>query len=200
MSFYAGLNTNPVIILANRELTIPEKADLDVFVNAYVDPAEFLTFNHTDTCTMNTMYSNDPSLSQSGDKKVMQTFIFTNQNSVDVVLDSIKTIVEYRCPDVTMFSQEPNNRQIVVDIYDVTRDYLIAELTIPLSEIASEWDQKAIDTPNSSASKWRTLMFTGLHTKTTNYDCIWQLRVSNQNPTFFVGLGSMQHIFYDVSR
>lgn len=128
----------------------------------------------------------------------MQNFIFVNQNQTNQVLDAIKTIVEYRCDDVTLFSQEPNNRNFTIEIYDKTREVQITSLTIDLAEIADGWDQQAIDSPNTPGSDWRSLMFTGLHNKTTSYDCIWQLRVSVSNPTFYVGLGSMQNIFYDV--
>jgi hypothetical protein len=195
---YDGVSTNPLTVYVLRELTVEEKQALDDVIANYVDPSEFLIFNHTENCPMITAYSNSSKLAIVDGKKVMQNFIFPNQNQPNLVLDAIKTIVEYRCDDVTLFSQEPNDRQITVEIYDATRNVSITSIDVPLAEIADQWDQQAQSDPDSKGAAWRSIMFTGIHNKTTSYDCIWQLRLSSPNITFFVGLGSMQNIFYDV--
>lgn len=183
-----GVSAEPhVVIDVARALTVEELDALTTLVNNYVDPEEFLVFNRTETYPMQSTFVTDPLNAVVDGKSALQTFIFVNQNQPATVLDSIKTIVEYRRLDDSVALADIS---ITLEVYDVTRSLLIATHTLSLDQVTT-W---------SSDSAWKSVFFGGLYKKTPTHDCIWQIRGSISHPsnvTFRVH--SLQYIFYDVA-
>lgn len=194
---YEGFSTGPVTVYVSRALNPTEKSALDALVAAWVNPAKFLIYDRVEPLPMYTNLVTDaqsPTLVDG--KKVLQSFIMTNRNSEDNVMDALKTIVEYVCPDPVAFAADPVARDITLELYDITRNVSISTLVIALGDIQSAWN--ALNTSDATAT-WRSAMFMGLHTKTTNYDCIWQIRAAASTPsTFTFRLCGLQQIFYSV--
>ena len=197
---YIGLEVSTnVKVNVSRALTTPELDQLTTLVNSYVDPAEFLTLNRTEIYPMDSKYADATNPITAGGKYVLQTIIFANRNEPSVVLDSIKTIVEYQCPNLLAFSLNSASKSITLEIYDVSRDVVIATQTIALSEIDTAWDQQALSNPTGASTKWRSAQFYNLYKNTTNYDCIWQFRGTSSHPALFsFKINSLQYLFYDV--
>lgn len=90
---FTGLSTGPLTIFVARELTEVELASLTALITGYSDPAQFLVFDRTQSVPMHSHFVGDPDSVKVGDKYVMQTLIFANQNVDGVILDSIKTVL-----------------------------------------------------------------------------------------------------------
>lgn len=200
VSDYQGSSTNSsqVTILVARELTAEEQTDLESLVAAYTDPAVWLTFDHVETMAMHSHYTTDADNILIDGRDVLQTFIFCNMNSPQTVLDSMKTIVEYRCDNISAFNSITEGN-IILSLHDITRDVQILESTIPLNEIATKWVNLAEQGNVTSDVVFRSAQFYGLMDKVPNYDCVWQLRGSTEPPdTFTYRVNGMQYIFYNV--
>ena len=199
-SDYQGLSTsqNQITIFVMRELTSEEQADLQTLVDNYTDPAVWLTFDHVETMVMHSHYTDDPENHIIDNQDVLQTFIFCNMNTPEKVLDSVKTIVEYKCNDLNAFTQS-NDGNIVLSLYDMTRNTQILSSTIELDEISTRWNTLAQEGNVNSDVVYRSAQFYGLMNKVPNYDCVWQLRGSVEPPgSFTYRVNGLQYIFYNV--
>lgn len=199
---YNGFSTytDNIVIYVQRELTEQEIADLTIYVNEYIDPEFYLVFDRTDSMALHSDYSNDPSNVVINNKDVLQTFIFTNRNSPETVLDGMKTIVEYNIPNVQNFVDVLDEDAFInLEIYDITRDITITNQNIPLNEIAAKWRQMAQNNSTDSDVVYRSAMFTGLMNKTPDHDCVWQIRGYVQPPEKFAyRINGLQYLFYNV--
>ena len=198
-SDYQGLSTsqNQAVIFVMRELTTEEQTDLQTLVNNYTDPAVWLTFDHVETMAMHSHYTDDTDNHIIDGQDVLQTFIFCNMNTPDTVLDSLKTIVEYKCNDLSTFAASTDGN-ITLSLYDVTRDVQILSSTIELNEIATRWNTLAEQNVTKDVV-FRSAQFYGLMNTVPNYDCVWQLRGSVEPPgSFTYRVNGLQYIFYNV--
>lgn len=199
-SDYQVLSTtqNQITIFTMRELTSEEQTDLQTLVNNYTDPAVWLTFDHVETMVMHSHYTDDPVNIIIDNKDVLQTFIFCNRNTPQTVLDGMKTIVEYRCDDLSTFANSTDGN-IVLSLHDMTRDVEILSSTIELAEISTKWNNLAMEGNVISDVVFRSAQFYGLMNVVPNYDCIWQLRGSVEPPgSFKYRVNGLQYIFYNV--
>jgi hypothetical protein len=176
--YYSGLSTSPgLTVHVSRELTEEEVVELTDLVEAYVDPEEFLVFSRAETYPMQSLYT-------SGSDEVLQSIIFTNRNDPESVLDGLKTIVEYQ--PLSIFDALPEHT-FTLEIFDLTRNTVIASATVALNTIATSW------TVNVSKS----LQYSGIRNRTTDHDCIWQFRATVSHPELFAcRLHSLQYLFY----
>jgi hypothetical protein len=140
VSNYNGLSTGPLTIYTGVALTDAQLSDLTVFVNGYTDPAVFLAFDHSVNFPLHTHTTLETDLTFVDNKAVLQTLIFeASYTNNTVVLDSIKTVVEYICPNVHDFISSTSGN-ISLEIFDITRNTSICSDTIELNEIASGWN------------------------------------------------------------
>lgn len=189
-TIYDGVSTsgNTVIILTKRELTQPEIDNITQLINTYTDPAVFLQYNHTESSPAYSDFCNSTSLCQ------LQTLIFVNRNSDNVVLDSCKTIMTYSADDVSLFANVPT-ASITFEIFDITRNWQIASQTIDITNnILATW--KTQGTGNNES--YLSAIFTGLYDKVPDYDCIWQFRASVSDSNFKIRMNGLQYIFYNI--
>ena len=137
VSHFQGISTVPLTVYSDIPLTEPQLAALTILMNAYVDPAVFLVFDHVDTFPLHSEFTNDTENSISNGNVVLQTFIFSSNNIANnVVLDSLKTVVEYKCPNVQNFLNitSGNSLQTNISIKDITRNVLIASQNINIDD------------------------------------------------------------------
>jgi len=183
-----------VFIYSTRELTTQEHDDLTVLVVAYVDPEVSLIYSNSISAPMETAFSSETGLFIEG-KRVLQTFIFSLCDEPEKVIDAIKSVVEYRCFDV---SDPPVDGAIDILIWDMTRDTQIANINIPLAEIQTKWDTMASEEETGSDTVFRTFMVSGIASETPNHACVWQIRGSTNSNKFDFKLNGLQTIYYNV--
>lgn len=197
-SDFLGVNTNPLTVLSSIELTENQLTELTTILNAYVDPNVYLAFDHVETLTLNSKFNNDSDNIIIDNKNVIQTFIYSTQNiSAPTVLDGLKTIVEYHCPNVQNYLNTTSGN-ISIEIYDLSRNISIANKTVDLNEIAISWNNLAQTGSTEGSTVYRSILFTGLMNKSPNYDVALQLRGSTSDSNCEFRCNSLQYLYYNV--
>jgi len=186
--------SNNVTLHSLTELNSLEIDEATQKIDLYVDPPVFMIFKHAINTPMITEFTTDAQLEIAG-KKVLQTFIFTDPATEGLLLDSLKTVIEYNCPNTQDFNSV-SNASIDFEIYDITRDISILTRNISLDEIETKWKGMNLSADNDTV--FRTSFFGALHYQLPNYDCIWQIRVGVSHPEFKVRLNSLQQLFYEA--
>jgi hypothetical protein len=143
---------------------------------------------------METCFNSEYGLIVDG-KRVLQTFIFSLSDEPEKVIDAIKTVVEYRCLDV---ADPPVSGFIDLLIWDTSRDVEIASVNIPLDEIQTKWDTMESNMETGIDTVFRSLMISGIASKTPDYACVWQIRGSTSSDKFDFKLNGLQTIYYNV--
>lgn len=198
VSNFQGVSTDPLTINSEIPLTEIQLSDLTTILNAYTDPEIFLSFDHVDTLTLNSKFNNDLDNIIINGQNVIQTFIYSTQNiSIPTVLDGLKTIVEYHCPNVQNYVNTTSGN-ISIEIYDISRNISIASKTIDLNEIAINWNNLAQNGSTGESTIYRTILFTGLMNKSPNYDVVLQLRGASSDSNCEFKCNSLQYIYYNV--
>ena len=201
LSNFQGISTVPLIIYCSSPLTDGELAGLTTLINAYVDPAIFLSFNHVETFPSHTPSTNNLSNSIINDNLVLQTFIFSAKQENNVVLDSAKTIVEFICPNVKNFLNITTGSTLETGlcIQDITRNIMISSQDVNIDNIITIWHDLAATGSTQSNSQFKAVQYTGLMNKNPSYDCIWQLcSPAPFDSNFTFRCHSLQYIYYDV--
>jgi hypothetical protein len=163
-------------------------------VDAYVDPAEYLTLNYTAT---------DHTWSKATTEStptVVETFIFSpnTPNADGGVFDAVKTVMSYTTDDVTLFETGPTACTITFQIYDATRNLVLTEHFIDISDILEDWQADAIAQGTGSRIAHRTFMAQALRHVMVNYDTIWQLRYATSDSRVKVRSHGFQSLYYNV--
>ena len=204
-SNFNGLVTNPYLtVLTNAPLSDVQLSNLTTLLNNYQDPSVWLIFNHTASYPLHSHYSNDLDNTVSDGYILMQTWIFSilDTQNTDVALDSIKSVIEYNCPNVQNFlnitSGNALNTGLIIS--DLTRNIDIASQDIDINDIVTIWNGLAQTGSTEGNIQYKSIQYTGLMNKIpTNYDCIWQLKTQQPiDPNFTFRCHGLQYLFYDV--
>lgn len=129
------------------------------------------------------------------------TFININRRTAEYGMNAIKCVAEYRCDDVRAFADTPATATATFELYDVTRDWVMVSTTIDISAIAQKWatEAAALD-PNNDvpvpSSVYKSVMLSDLWSKSVNYDTIWQIRASVDNPNVKIRVHGLQSLYY----
>jgi hypothetical protein len=192
-----SLQGDILIIEFPEALSTEELNNLTELVTNYEDPLIFLTFSHTETYPMFSSRTTTelPSVIV-GDKKVLQTFIFSNKDAENTILNSLKTVIEYTCPLVENFTGISGIANF--EIYDIDRNVSISNLDIPLDEISTTWETMRANGVTGPNTIFRSVFITDLRSSVADYDCKWQFRGKTNSPLFNFKLNSLQYIFYTV--
>jgi hypothetical protein len=162
----------------------------------------FLVFDHVETFPLHSHFTNDPDNSVSNGNVTLQTFIFSSNNlSNNVVLDSLKTIVEYKCPNVQDFLNitSGNSLQTGLSIEDLTRNVTISSQNIDINDIVVIWNNLANSGVTGGNIQYKSIQYTGLINKNLGHDCIWQLSSPDPIvPNFTFRCHSLQYQYYNV--
>ena len=132
------------------------------------------------------------------DKIILQTFIFSNNNDNrnNTTINSVKTIIEYTTDNVQNFTSITTG-SLYLDLFDVTRNYLLSNITLDLD--LSPWNTLSASGSTQGSTLYTSIMFDGLYNNSPNYDCIWQFRCTKLDTTpFDCRLNGLQYLFYTV--
>lgn len=198
VSNFDGISTGPMTIYTNNPLTDIELTNLTTLINSYVDPAVFLAFDHAETLPLHSNFNTDADTDIINQKSVIQTFIYSTLNiRKPTVLDAMKTIVEYNCPNVQNYLNTTTGN-ISLEIYDTTRNVSITTNIIDLNEIAVNWNILAQTGSTEGNTIYRSALFTGLMNKSPDYDVVLQLRGLTSDSKCEFRCHSLQFIYYNV--
>lgn len=198
VSNFNGLSTVPLTIYTLEPLTDTQLSALTILINGYTDPEVFLSFDHSSNLPMHTHTNDCMDLTVIDNKSVLQTIIYEINNSNNtIVLDSIKTIVEYTCPNVQNFLNKTQGT-ITLEIFDITRNTIICTEIIELNEIATKWNTMAQTGSTEKDPVYRSHQFTGLRNVNPNYDTVWQLRANIDTIDFCFACNGLQYLYYNV--
>ena len=199
VSNYNGLSTSPLTIYTLQPLTDSQLSALTILLNGYTDPAVFLVFDHSINYPLHSHTTDDTDISIIDGKSVLQTLIFeASNNSNTIVLDSMKTIVEYICPNVQNFVNTTLG-SITLEIFDISRNVSICSDTINLSEISTKWNNMAQTGSTIGDYVYRSHQFTGLRNVNPDYNTVWQLRATtNGSSTFSIRCHGLQYLYYNI--
>ena len=196
---YVNINVSGTTVTVNTSdtLTSEQLTTLTNLVNSYLEPPYYLTFARTESNALHSHYTNDSDLVEATNgSKIVQTMIFTNRNTLNgEVLDCAKTILEFSTSNIQDFINTTTG-STELSIYDITRDYLISTQTIDISNIATQWNALAQAGITTGNTVFQSTVCPGLLNKTTNYDCIWQFRLTS-SPFFNVRMNGLQYIFFN---
>ena len=181
-------NDDQLIISTEHELTVSELELLTVLVNGYTDPAIFLQLSHTENLSGVSQSTSSSTLTD------VQALIFPSNINTDngTKIDAVKTILKVTA-DLAQIA-DLNEATATIQIHDYTRDVLISTITVNLGEILAEW--KASE-ETGSVLAYKSVMFSGLINKCTNYDLIWSFRLSVSDSRLNVSLNGLQKLFYN---
>lgn len=198
VSNFGGISTVPLTIYTNNPLTDIQLTNLTTLINSYVDPAVFLIFSHAETLPLHSHFNTDTDTNIIDRKSVIQTFIYSTLNiKKPTVLDAMKTIVEYNCPNVQNYLNITTGN-ISLEINDITRNVSITTNIIDLNEIAVNWNILAQTGSTEGNTVYRSTLFTGLMNKSPDYDVALQLRGSTSDSKCEFRCHSLQFLYYNV--
>jgi hypothetical protein len=172
---YVGMvQTNKESFVAfHNDLSDQELKQLTEYAETYSDPDVFFDLIRTET---------HPGASPLG-QQTKQVMIFTNRNEPDIVLDSIKSVVEFEKSETCTSSKE--TAVLKITIYDITRDWRFVHTTLDVSSMLAE-----------NSIKYQTIQLDGLHDKMPNHDCVWQIEAAVDHPDLKIRLHGLQSLFF----
>jgi len=193
-SLFTGFNSdgNQFTIYTSETLSSQDEALLNQLIADYVDPEYFLTLENTQSLS---------GLSKrcigTSTPLIVQSLIFPKRIENGLVLDSLKTVVSFLVEDITTLIGSTSGI-VTWSIFDYTRNFEIGTQEFDFSDKVIEWATAASNGQTGSVDFYRCMMFDGLITKTTNYDCIWQFKLSVSNPNVTVQMNGLQMLYYNV--
>jgi hypothetical protein len=199
---FDGINLGPFTVLTvYAPLTTEQLESLTILLNAYVDPEVFLVLNRVESYPLSSHFTSD--ITEIVDNNVnLQTFIYgANTTNDNIVLDGLKTIIEYKCPHVEDFLNITSGSalQTAVSIYDKTREIEIATQNIDIDDIVTIWHNAAVNGETGVDNRFKTIQYYGLMNKNANHDCVWQIRTPAPiSSEFTFRCHSLQYLHYNV--
>lgn len=182
---YSSMSYNNGQLTMNMEsiLTDVELQKLTTFVENYVDPAVYLLFNNAISYPLSSNSTNSTSFMP------VQNIIYQNQNTENLVMDSMKTVlvIKSSTPNLLMDS----SYFVEMQIMDKTRNIQIFSGRLDITSLVNGWS--LMSTAQNTVKSWQLY---GLASKTPSYDVIFQFSMRVSNPNLFVQLNALQFLFY----
>jgi hypothetical protein len=184
------INSTPtsVDIFTKSVLTSAQVTSLTTLVNAYVDPAEYLTLAYQLSDSSNTNDTNTTTLSTV--KTFIQPASIPGGNGT---FNTFKMIVKYSSTILTPFLTN-TACTFTIQLFCETRQLILQTIMIDVSPIIAAWKTAGI-TP---AVTYQTIMIDNLRSLTVNYDTICSIRTMISNPNVYTSFHSLQSLFYNI--
>jgi hypothetical protein len=184
------INSTPttVDIFTTVVLTTAQVVSLTTLVNAYVDPAQYLTLSYQLTDSSNTVDTNTTSLS------TVKTFIQpASITGGDGTFNTFKMIIKYSSTILTPFLTN-TACTFTIQLFCETRQLILQTVNIDVSPVVTAWKTAGI----APAVTYQTLMIDNLRSLTVDYDSICSIRGMISNPNVYFSLHSLQSLFYNI--
>ena len=197
-TIYQGLSTDPLVVNFLQSLTETQQTELETLINVYVDPAQFLTLDHTESHMLHSHFIGDCSLNNDN-CSIFQTFIFNGVNSnTSAVLDGAKSVLEINCPNVQNYLNTTTG-SLTLSINDLTRNVNIASQNVNIDDVLINWNTLAATGSTLGNTQYKTVQYSGLVNKNPGFDCIWQIvGTHNDDPKFDFRSNSLQFLYYNI--
>lgn len=193
---YIGLNYSGGTVYDfnfKKQLTQEQRTQLDTLVANYTDPESWLVLNHKESMPMTTNNCN------SIDFTNLHTFIMTCGTEYASPCSDFKTIINCNTPAIEAFADydENSNDTITLQIYCSTRDIVVIEEVIDVTNILKEWKTLANNGQTGYAQKYMSKQIYGIADKIpSDFDCVWSFIGKVSNPLFQFSLNGLQKLFY----
>jgi len=185
---YSNSGNGTVEVFSTKILTPEELNILTLSVNAYVDPAEYLTLASQFADSSSTTPSNSTTIS------TVKTFIHCASFASDGVFNTFKMIVKYTCESLDAFTID-SSCILTLQLFCETRGYLMKSIEFDVSPIINEW--KSSGTPDSFV-KYKSLMLPDLRSNVTNYDTICSFKAKISSSNVYFSFHSLQSLYYNI--
>jgi hypothetical protein len=196
-SLYAGFSTSDesgtVHIYTKHALTAEETTAFAVIVNAYTDPAYWLSLARRESSALRSEMTAATSL------EVVSTFIMAPNDIDDLSrLDSLKTIIEYNVSNVESYVDwdESSTNTATICVYDLTRNAMINHQILDTNPILLVFKNQAVSGATGSATQYKSHQVYGLHDYIPDYDCIWHFKVASSPVGLNIRLNGLERIYY----
>lgn len=164
-------------------------------VNNYNEPPYFLIFDHTEDQFLRTVAINTSYLSP------LQSWIQSPDFTViinPIKLGDIKILVELTTTDASVFDtwdpiQDPIS--ISLQIFNVTTNQVLVTQNTDITNIITSWKNKT-----GYQEAHQTIQLYGFVDLTTNFSNIWKLLGSVTNSNVYLGINSVQKIYYQIEE
>lgn len=199
ISTYDGANYNDpsLTVYTTAPLSQQDLTTLTDLVNNYVDPEFFLTLSYTSTDTTFSEKTNSTT------PDTVQSFFYsTTGANGNGTFNAIKSVIEYSTNNVAYWSNFSGSLTATFSIKCYTRDYVLTNDSIDITDIANTWKSMALADPIGSIGQqdkvYRTFMVEGLRNYVANYDCVWVYVISVSNPNVYMCVQAKQMLYYDI--
>jgi len=191
-------NIPSVTIYSNVDTVTEEDwVAIQLALQSYTEPVEYLILHHTDDHFLNTIETN------SNDLTVLQSFIqsppvtdlMSDKANIPMVLNDMKVICCLRVDNssvLTSWDSVNDPITITFQIYDKTRDTIISTQTLDISNIALNFKN------GTTTVDYKTVQIYGLRDVIDTYSCIWQFRTSISNSNIYLSINGAQKLYYQV--
>ncbi|KAJ3091713.1 hypothetical protein HK102_013710 [Quaeritorhiza haematococci] len=182
-----------IIFRSRTALTREEVTSLVAYVNAFPNPTSFLELERIDNFPNQSMETNASELT------VVSTFInspasttttttsttsTSTSTSPRVLLDALKTVVQFRVPD----SFSGGALTLRFQIFDRSRRIIMADRVLNVGSI--------LTSKPGPQTVYQSVMISDLASNAVSYDTVWQLHLAVSSPTVYVSLHGLQLFFY----
>lgn len=182
---YSSMSYNNGQLTMNMDhiLTDAELDKLTAFVEGYVDPAVYLLFNSAISYPLSSNSTNSTILVP------VQNIIYQNQNTANLVMDSMKTVLVISSMTPNLLSDP--SYFVEMQVMDKTRNVLIYSGKLDVTSLVTGWP--VMSSGQNTVRSWQLY---GLGSKTPSYDVIFQFSMRVSNPNLTVQLNALQFLFY----
>ncbi len=184
---YSSMSYNNGQLTMNMEnsLTDAELEKLTAFVEGYVDPAVYLLFSNAISYPLSSNSTNSTTLVP------VQNIIYQNQNTANLVMDSMKTVLVINSATPNLLRD--STYFVDMQVMDKTRNIQIFSGRLDITSLVNGWSM--LSTAQNTVRSWQLY---GLASKTPSYDVIFQFSMRVSNPNLSVQLNALQFLFYTL--
>lgn len=168
---YDGATTNntDVYIDTTMDLTGGELTTLGTLVDDYTNPDSILELYSTISSNIYSNFTKTPGIVDKFD-----SILLTHQPDTDLTIDNIKTVFEYNCPNVSLYSSSSIGN-INFNIQDTTSDVSVLSENISVNDITSQWNTLAQTGSTIASTLFKIVSFSDLNYSAHNTDSTWDI-------------------------
>lgn len=167
-------------------------------IRKYKDPETFLVKHHVQNMFVTSPHTNSLT------PKVLTSFIMGPPSPPNILLDSIKLVVECSTSNTAGFAtydvETSKDHFIGVELYNFTSKRTLLSEEVDIRDVFAEWKSRN-DPYRTPATTWTSVQLfeiSNLLPKTD--DAIWQIKLCVKRPDIDVAINSVQNIYYEVTE
>lgn len=158
-----------IFIDTTMELTTEELDALSTLIYAYVNPNTILELYSTISTNIQSNFTKTPGVIDE-----FTTIHLNKQKDTGLVINTITTIFEYYCPNVSTFLNTSIGN-VNFNITDITYNFPVLSENININDITSQWNTLAQTGSTISSRLFSTLVFNSIDYSVQDNDFTWDI-------------------------